>query len=81
MSYGAEMKGAAGKLFLSARMTLSVGESAVQELGGCRFDAVRIRRTLEGSADRQPIAHSRDGWVVPALQAELHATLRTGDRW
>lgn len=79
LSYSADMKGPAGQLFLSARMMLTVGESAAQRLGGCHFDAVRIRRTMDGLADRQPVGHRREGWVVPALQIELHSTLRTGD--
>lgn len=79
LDFVADMTGVDGKSYLSAKMTLSFGESGTQELGGCRFNAVKVRRTLEGLADRHPIANSSDGWVAPELQVALQSTLRTGE--
>lgn len=73
------MKGADGKVRLAATMSLEYGEAGTQPLGGCLFVVARIRRTLEGLADGQPVSNSSEVWFAPALRAVIASTLRTGD--
>ena len=77
--YSADMKGADGKLRMAAGMTLDFLETGILELGGCRFDVLKYRRTLEGLADRHPVSNSEELWFAPALRATLASILRTGD--
>ncbi len=79
VGYSADLKGADGKLRMAARMTLEFLEAGTLELGGCRFDVLRYRRTLEGLADRHPVSNSEELWFAPALRATLASILRTGD--
>lgn len=79
VSYSADMKGADGKLRMAARMSLDFLETGTLELGGCRFDVLKYRRTLEGLADRHPVSNSEELWFAPALRATLASILRTGD--
>ena len=79
VSYSAELKGADGKLRMAARMSLDFLETGTLELGGCRFDVLKYRRTLEGLADRHPVSNSEELWFAPALRATLASILRTGD--
>lgn len=79
VSYSADMKGADGKLRVAARMTLEFLEAGTLELGGCRFEVWKYRRTLEGLADRHPVSNSEELWFAPALRATLASILRTGD--
>lgn len=78
LRYGANMKSADGKLQLTALMTLEVVETGSRELGGCRFEVVKIRRTLDGLADGQPVSNSGEVWIAPALRAVIGSILRTG---
>lgn len=79
LRYSANMKSADGKLRLTATMTLEAVETGSRELGGCRFEVVKVRRTLDGLADRQPVSSSSEVWIAPALRAVIGSTLRTGD--
>ncbi len=79
VSYSADMKSADGKLRLAARMTLDFLEAGTPELGGCRFDVLKYRRTLEGLADRHPVSNGEELWFAPALRTTVASILRTGN--
>ncbi len=79
VSYSADMKSADGKLRLAARLTLDFLEAGTLDLGGCRVDVLKYRRTLEGLADRHPVSNSEELWFAPALRTTVASILRTGD--
>lgn len=79
VSYSADMKSADGKLRMAARMTLDFLEAGTLELGGCRVDVLKYRRTLEGLADRHPVANGEELWFATALRTTVASILRTGD--
>lgn len=79
VSYSADVKSADGKLKLAARMTLDFLEAGTLELGGCRVDVLKYRRTLEGLADRHPVANGEELWFATALRTTVASILRTGD--
>lgn len=79
VSYSADMKSPGGKLRMAARMTLDFLEAGTLDLGGCRVDVLKYRRTLEGLADRHPVSNSEELWFAPALRTTVASILRTGD--
>lgn len=79
LRYSADMKGADGKLRMAATMTFEYVEAGTRQLGGCTFVVAKLRRTLEGLADRQPVSNSSEVWFAPALRTVIASTLRTGN--
>lgn len=79
LRYSADMKGADGKVRLAATMSLEYVEAGTRQLGGCVFVVAKIRRTLDGLADGQPVSNSSEVWFAPALRTVIASTLRTGN--
>jgi len=79
LRYSADMKGADGKVRLAATMSLEYVEAGTRQLGGCILVVAKIRRTLEGMADGQPVSNSSEVWFAPALRTVIASTLRTGN--
>lgn len=79
LRYSADMKGADGKVRLAATMSLEYVEAGTRQLGGCILVVAKIRRTLDGLADRHPVSNSSEEWFAPALRTVIASTLRTGN--
>lgn len=79
LRYSADMRGPDGKVRLAATMSLEYVEAGTRQLGGCVFVVAKIRRTLEGLADGQPVSNSSEVWFAPALRTVIASTLRTGN--
>lgn len=79
LRYSADMKGADGKVRLAATMSIEYVEAGTRRLGGCILVVAKLRRTLEGLADGQPVSNTSEVWFAPALRTVIASTLRTGN--
>ena len=79
LPYNADMKGADGKVRLAATMSVEYVEAGTRRLDGCILVVAKLRQTLEGLADGQPVSNSSEVWFAPALRAVIASTLRTGN--
>ena len=73
------MKGADGKVRLAATMSIEYVEAGTRRLDGCILVVAKLRRTLEGLADGQPVSNTSEVWFAPALRTVIASTLRTGN--
>jgi hypothetical protein len=73
LSYHAESRAEDGKIDVSADMTLAFGGNANLEIEGCRFDLVKVTRTVVGTAAGKPLRYTAEFGLSP----ELHTSLMT----
>lgn len=71
VKFTAELKEPDGTVFLSTRVEVRFLGTDTVSASGCRFDAVKIRRTNDGVAQGQPLISQAETWVVPELRASL----------
>jgi hypothetical protein len=71
IEFDAEQREEGGKLFLKAHMKFAFTGTTNVELAGCKFEAVRLVRTHEGTAGGRPLSSRVEVWTSPELRAAL----------
>jgi hypothetical protein len=79
LSYRAESRGEDGQVDISADMTLAFGGSANLEIEGCRFDLIKVMRTVVGTAAGKPLRYTAELGLSPQLHTSLLARVETDD--
>ena len=71
LDFTAEQKEADGKVYLAARMKIDFLGTVSTEIQGCRFELVKVARTVQGTIDGKPLSNRAEIWISPELRAAL----------
>jgi hypothetical protein len=79
LSYRAESRAEDGRIDISADATLAFGGSANLEIEGCRFDLIKVVRTVVGTAAGKPLRYTAELGLSPELHTSLLTRVETDD--